>query len=163
MTGKVHTADRAAAALPASAPSTGLRPVPRRAPMVQQPATNPMAARRKTKATKATEARGAKVKFLAVLPADAIKELKLEGIRRGTTASSVLEEAVASWMKAHRHSQPKSLDKESGEKRQFLSQMDAGLVRDLKILAMDWRVTASTIVGRAVADWSRAERASRRS
>jgi hypothetical protein len=111
----------------------------------------------KTKKPKAARRRSGsgKVKFLAVLPADAIKRLKLKAIERGTTASSVLEEAVAAWMKAHGKSPPKPLDQETGEKpekRQFLSQMDAGLIRELKILAMDWHVTASTLVGAAVAE-----------
>jgi hypothetical protein len=120
-----------------------------------------MAAKRKKPKPARRRSGGEKVKFLAVLPADAIKCLKLEAIERGTTergttASSVLEEAIAAWMKVHRSSTRKPLDKEAGEKpekRQFLARMDAELIRDLKILAMDWRVTASTLAGRAVSEW----------
>lgn len=114
-----------------------------------------MAPRRKT--SKATgRADGPKVKFLTVLPPEVIKALKLQAIQRGTTASALLEAAVADWMKKHRKSPPPpraEMSARAPQKRQFLSRMNADLVRQLKILAMDWRVTASALIGEAVQEW----------
>ena len=107
----------------------------------------------------------AKIKFLAVLPAEAIRQLKLAALERSTaeksiTASAVLEEAVEAWMKAHRNSKWKSSEAETGEKRQFKSHMDADVIRELKIFAMDNRETASAVVRDAVRDWMVAQSAS---
>jgi hypothetical protein len=104
----------------------------------------------KPKKSKAAGGGGEKVKFLTVLPADTIKALKLRAIERGVTASSILEDAVVAWTRRHRNFTRKTLDERKGELRQFLSRMDAGVVRDLKVMAIDWHVTASALVGQAV-------------
>ena len=117
-----------------------------------------MAAERKKAKATGREGAAGKVTFLAVLPAEAVKQLKLEALQRSTTeksvtASSVLEEAVAAWLKDPRNSDWKPPEEEeTGEKRQFKSQMDAKVVRKLKIFAMDRGATASTVVRAAVAE-----------
>ena len=115
-----------------------------------------MAAKRQNRKAATSQPSKTKVKFLVVLPADAIKYLKLEAIERSTTASSVLEEAVRAWMKGRKDSALTPHTKAKGptsEKRQFLSQMDAALVRELKILALDRHTTASALVTDAIANW----------
>lgn len=115
-----------------------------------------MAAKRGKRKVIGRKARGGqqKVKFLAVLPAAAIKGLKLEAIERGVNASEVLEESVAAWVKRNRDAKPRTLETvPANEKRQFLSRMDAEHIRDIKVLAIDWGVTASTLVGEAVTEW----------
>ena len=118
-----------------------------------------MAAKRKKAKAPVGEGAREKVKFLTVLPAEAIRQLKLEALQRSTTeqtvtASSVLEEVVAAWLTVHQNLEWKPPEEEeTGEKRQFKSQMDANVIRKLKIFAMDKRVTASTVVRKAVAEW----------
>ena len=98
-----------------------------------------------------------KVKFLTVLPAADIKAIKLRAIERGrdVTASEILEEAVAAWLKLNRGVEPRPLvdDVPASEKHQFLSRMDAKLIKQLKVMALDWKVTASALVREAVATW----------
>jgi hypothetical protein len=97
---------------------------------------------------------GEKVKFLAILPAVDIKAMKLRAIERGVTASEILEEAVAAWLKLNRGAAPKLPEKvPSSEKRQFLSQMDARLIKQIKVMAIDWKTSASALAGQAVAEW----------
>jgi hypothetical protein len=47
-------------------------------------------------------------------------------------------------------SAPGTPDTVDTEKRQLLCQMDADLIREIKVLSIDWKVTASTLVGVAV-------------
>lgn len=96
---------------------------------------------------------GGKVKFLAVLPAADIKAMKLRAIERGVTASEILEEAVAAWLKLNRGAAPKLPEKvPTSEKRQFLSQMDARLIKQIKVMAIDWKTSASALAGEAVVE-----------
>jgi hypothetical protein len=111
-----------------------------------------LSAKRKTAGGKRSG--GEKVKFLAVLPAADIKAMKLRAIERDVNASEILEEAVAAWLKLNRNTEPEPLDNiPASEKRQFLSRMDASLIKRIKVKAIDWRVTASALVGEAVATW----------
>lgn len=108
----------------------------------------------KRKAAGRKRASASKVKFLTVLPAADIKAMKLRAIDRGVTASEILEEAVAAWLKLNRGAEPRLLvdDVPASEKRQFLSRMDARLIKQIKVMAMDWKVTASALVRVAVAE-----------
>jgi Arc/MetJ-type ribon-helix-helix transcriptional regulator len=98
-----------------------------------------------------------KVKFLTVLPAADIKTIKLRAIERGrgVTASEILEEAVSAWLKLNRGAKPRALvdDVPASEKHQFLSQMDAKFIKQLKVMALDSKVTASALVREAVTAW----------
>ena len=111
----------------------------------------------KRKKARRKQASAGKVKFLAVLPAGDIKAMKLRAIERGrgVTASQILEEAVAAWLKLHRGAEPRPLEDHvpASEKHQFLSRMDAKLIKQLKVMAIDWKVTASALVREAVATW----------
>jgi hypothetical protein len=92
--------------------------------------------------------------FLLLLPATAIKELKMTALSQDVTASSILQAAIATWL--GRHGSAKSFSPKAvraSEKRQFLSKMDSELIRRLKVLAIDWRTTASAIAGEAVAEF----------
>jgi len=112
-----------------------------------------LGAKRKTAGRK--RANAGKVKFLAVLPAADIKAIKLRAIERGrgVTASQILEEAVAAWLKLNRGAEPKPLQGvPASEKLQFLSRMDARLVKQIKVMAIDWKTTASALVRESVAD-----------
>jgi hypothetical protein len=83
----------------------------------------------KRKKARRKRSNAGKVKFLTVLPAADIKAMKLWAIDRGVTASEILEEAVAAWLKLNRGAEPKLLgDVPASEKRQFLSRMDARLI-----------------------------------
>jgi hypothetical protein len=104
----------------------------------------------KPKKPKAAGDGGLKVRFQTV--ANAIKALRLRAIERGVTASFALEEAVVAWMRRHRNPSRKALGEWKGERREFLSQMDADGIRDLKVMAIDWRVSASALVGQAVVE-----------
>jgi hypothetical protein len=114
-----------------------------------------LGAKRKTARGKRSGA--GKVKFLTVLPATDIKAIKLRAIERGrdVTASEILEEAVAAWLKLNRGAEPRLLEDHvpASEKHQFLSRMDAKLIKQLKVMALDWKVTASALVREAVAAW----------
>jgi hypothetical protein len=109
----------------------------------------------KRKTSRGKRASAGKVKFLAVLPAADIKAIKLRAINQGKTASEILEEAVAAWLKLNRNAEPRLLvdDVPAAEKRQFLSRMDAKLIKQLKVMAIGWDVTASALVREAVATW----------
>lgn len=97
---------------------------------------------------------GSKVKFLTVLLPDDIKAMKLRAINRDVTASEILEEAVADWLKLNRRSSPRLPEKvPASEKRQFLSRMNAKLIKQIKVTAIDWKTSASALVGEAVATW----------
>jgi Arc/MetJ-type ribon-helix-helix transcriptional regulator len=114
-----------------------------------------LGAKRKTARGKRSGA--GKVKFLTVLSAADIKAIKLQAIERGrdVTASEILEEAVAAWLKLNRGAEPRPLEDhvQASEKHQFLSRMDAKLIKQLKVTALDWKVTASALVREAVAEW----------
>lgn len=111
-----------------------------------------LGAKRKTAGRK--RATVGKVKFLAVLPAADIKAMKLRAIDRGDTASQILEEAVAAWLKLNRGAEPRPLqDLPASEKLQFLSRMDEKLIKQIKVMAIGWKVTASALVREAVATW----------
>jgi len=98
----------------------------------------------------------AAVQFLVVLPADQIKSLKIMALERNVTASTLLAEALAVWLKRSKAARSAALQLSSGEeKRQFLSKLDADLVRDTKQLAIDWMVSASSIVAQALSEWLR--------
>ena len=103
------------------------------------------------------QASAGKVKFLTVLSAADIKAMKLRAIERGrgVTASEILEEAVAAWLKLNRGAEPRPLEDHvpASEKHQFLSRMDAKLIKQIKVMAIDWKVTASALVREAVATW----------
>ena len=97
-------------------------------------------------------------KFLAVLPEEDIKGLKLHALHKGkrVTASLVLEQAVDEWIKQNRGLDPRPLEETAeakATKRQFLARMNADLIRDLKVMALDWNVTASALVRAAVAEF----------
>ena len=95
-----------------------------------------------------------KVRFLAVLESELIKRLKVRAIRQGVTSSSVLEAAVADWLRRNRSRPPNPPAKiPSSAKKQFLAQLDPDLIRSLKIMAMDWNAKASSLVGEAVRQW----------
>jgi hypothetical protein len=95
---------------------------------------------------------GGKVKFLAILPTPNIKAMKHRAIERGVNASEILEEAVAAWLKLNRTAAPRLADKvPASEKRQFLAKMDARLIKQIKVMAIDWKTSASALVGEAVA------------
>lgn len=92
--------------------------------------------------------------FLLLLPADMIKELKMTALSKDVTASSLLQGSIEAWLK--RHGSAKAFSARKGattEKRQFLSKMDAELIRSLKRLAIDWRTTASAIAAEAVSEF----------
>ena len=111
-----------------------------------------LGAKRKTARGKRSGA--GKVKFLTVLSAADIKAIKLRAIERGrdVTASEILEEAVAAWAKLNRGAEPRPLeDVPASEKLQFLSRMDEKLIKQIKVMAIDWKVTASALVREAVA------------
>jgi hypothetical protein len=113
-----------------------------------------LSAKRKTAGRKRASA--GKVKFLTVLPAADIKAIKLRAIERGrdVTASEILEEAVAAWAKLNRGAEPRPLeDVPASEKLQFLSRMDEKLIKQIKVMAIGWGVTASALVREAVATW----------
>jgi hypothetical protein len=111
-----------------------------------------LGAKRKTAGRKRASA--GKVKFLAVLPAADIKAIKFRAIDRSKTASQILEEAVAAWLKLNRGAEPRPLqDVPASEKLQFLSRMDEKLIKQIKVMAIGWEVTASALVREAVADW----------
>ena len=113
-----------------------------------------LGAKRKTARGKGSGA--GKVKFLTVLPAADIKAIKLRSIERGrdVTASEILEEAVAAWLKLNRGAEPRLLEDHvpASKKHQFLSRMDAKLIKQLKVMALDWKVTACALVREAVAE-----------
>jgi hypothetical protein len=113
-----------------------------------------LGAKRKTAGRKRASA--GKVKFLTVLSAADIKTIKLRAIERGrgVTASEILEEAVAAWLKLNRAAEPRPLEDHvpASDKHQFLSRMDAKLVKQIKVMAIGWKVTASALVREAVAD-----------
>jgi hypothetical protein len=110
--------------------------------------------RTKRKTTVRKRRGGSKVKFLTVLLPDDIKAMKLRAINRGVTASEILEEAVADWLKLNRRSSPRPPEKvPASEKRQFLSRMNAKLIKQIKVTAIDWKTSASALVGEAVATW----------
>jgi Arc/MetJ-type ribon-helix-helix transcriptional regulator len=112
-------------------------------------------AKRKTAGRKRASA--GKVKFLTVLSAADIKAIKLRAIERGrgVTASEILEEAVAAWLKRNRGAEPKPLEDHvpASDKHQFLSRMDAKLIKQIKVMAIGWNVSASALVREAVAKW----------
>lgn len=116
-----------------------------------------LGAKRKTAGRKRASASKVKVKFLTVLSAADIKAIKLRAIERGPgfTASEVLEEAVAAWLKLNRGAEPRPLEDHvpAAEKHQFLSRMDEKLIKQLKVMAIGWDVTASALVREAVATW----------
>jgi hypothetical protein len=92
--------------------------------------------------------------FLLLLPADTIKELKMTALSRDVTASSLLQSSIEAWLKRHGSAKAFSAKKiAAAEKRQFLSKMDAELIRSLKRLAIDWRTTASAIAAEAVLEF----------
>ena len=63
-----------------------------------------------------------------------------------------LEEAVAVWLKLNRTAAPRLADKvPASEKRQFLAKMDARLIKQIKVMAIEWKTSASALVGEAVA------------
>ena len=98
---------------------------------------------------------GGKVKFLTVLLPDDIKAMKLRAINRGVTASEMQQQqAVADWLKLNRRSSPRLPEKvPASEKRQFLARMNAKLIKQIKVTAIDWKTSASALVGEAVATW----------
>jgi hypothetical protein len=114
-----------------------------------------LGAKRKTERGKRSGA--GKVKFLTVLPAADIKAIKLWAIERGrgVTASEILEEAVTAWLKLNRGAEPRPLEDDvpASEKHQFLSRMDAKLIKQLKVTGLDWKVTASALVREAVSKY----------
>jgi hypothetical protein len=98
--------------------------------------------------------RGSAAEFLLLLPADMIKKLKMDALAGDVTASSLLQAAIESWLT--RHGSARSFSPKASvavEKRQFLSKMDAELVRNLKRLAIDWRTTSSAIAAEAVSEF----------
>lgn len=105
---------------------------------------------KKTAAKTKTSPGGGMTTFIARLPTEAIKRLKLRAIEGGVTASSLLQNAIVAWMLRHKDLAPKTLAERRGERRQFMAQMEASVVRDLKVMAIDWRVPASALVTQAV-------------
>lgn len=96
-------------------------------------------------------AAGDKAKFLAVIETTLIKRLKLTAIEQGVTASSILERAVAEWLRRNRGHRPNPPARiPSADKRQFLAQLDPALIKELKITAIEWNVKAGALVGEAV-------------
>lgn len=92
--------------------------------------------------------------FLLLLPAEMIKELKMTALSNEVTASSLLQASIEAWL--NRHGSAKTFvarKSELIEKRQFLSKMDADLIRNLKRIAIDWRTTASAIAAEAVSEF----------
>jgi hypothetical protein len=62
-------------------------------------------------------------------------------------------EAVAASLKLSRNTEPRPLNKILGsEKRQFLPRIDARLIKPIKVKAIDWKTSASALVGEAVAE-----------
>jgi hypothetical protein len=69
------------------------------------------------------------------------------------TASAILDQAVVAWLKINRGATLKPPEKVPlNEKRQFLSQI-AKVIKQIKVLAIDWKTSASALVGEAVATW----------
>ena len=71
------------------------------------------------------------------------------------TASEILEEAVAAWLKLNRGRRTEAAGRHvpASEKHQFLSRMDAKLIKQIKVTAIDWNITASALVREAVTKW----------
>lgn len=84
-----------------------------------------------------------------------IKGLKLEALQSEvkTSASSLLEAALKEWLDRGKTQSDDEEAEGGGPKKQFLAKIDVRLIKDIKLAAMDRRVTASSLVAKAVTAW----------
>ncbi len=109
-----------------------------------------MPGRRSTKGRASRESPAERRELLIHLEPDLIRGLMLTALERGVTASSLIEEAVTAWLKRRGVRQSSRPEKAAAGKRQFLAKLPADLIREVKLLAIDAKVTASSMVGEAV-------------
>jgi hypothetical protein len=97
---------------------------------------------------------GERQEFLVHLEPKLIKNLKLAALEADieVTASRILEDAVGDWLDRHKSQRSKRTEGEV-EKRQFLAKISVRLIKDIKLAALDRKVTASSLVAKAVAEW----------
>ena len=91
--------------------------------------------------------------FLVHLEPGLIKGLKLEALQAEVTASSLLEAALQEWLDRGKTRDECSEADGGGQKKQFLAKINAWLIKEIKLAAMDRQVTASSLVAKAVAAW----------
>jgi len=89
--------------------------------------------------------------FLVHLDPALIKSLKLAALKTEVTASSVLETALREWL--NRGRAPGDDAESRGEKKQFLAKISVRVLKDIKLAAIDRRVSASSLVAVAVTEW----------
>jgi hypothetical protein len=113
-----------------------------------------MPARNRNKRKNVSRPPQEKHELLVILESGLIKEMKLAAIERDITASSVVELAVKQWLKRNRSGGHKKGHRPLvHQRKQFLATIPNGLIKQLKVIAIDTNVTASSLVEEALGQW----------